>query len=119
MPRLLGIVTGLLFQERRCKIDGIGRDFLKVKKGSDFLTIDLYKQIQRSLSIPFFTRIRIDVVHEFRDIRLGKMIHRGSFGDHIPYELMVPFAVAFLVAVHRIAIENPALYNGTVKLDHR
>ena len=50
------------------------------------------------------------MIHELCDIRLGKSIHRCSLGEHIPNELMVPLAVAFLIAVHRIAIENPALY---------
>ena len=87
----------------------MGWDFLKAKESYSLLTIDLNKQIQGSLSIPFFAWIRIDMVHKFCDIRLGKTIHWCSFGNHISNELMVPFAVTFLITVHRIAVENPAL----------
>ena len=35
-------------------MNGIGRDFLKAQKFGGFLAIDLHKQINGSLSVPFF-----------------------------------------------------------------
>ena len=48
-------------------MNGIGRDFFEAKPLCCFLAVDLHKQINGGLSIPFFSWIGIDVVHHFPD----------------------------------------------------
>ena len=90
-------------------MNGIGRDFLKAKSLRGFLAIDLHKQINGSLSVPFFSRIGIDVVHHFPDFFFRVALFRLIFRDYIPNQFMVAFTVAFLIAVHRVAVKYPAL----------
>ena len=90
-------------------MNGIGRDFLKAKPLCGFLAIDLHKQINGGLSVPFFSWIGIDVVHHFPDLFFCIALFRLIFRDYIPNQFMVAFTVAFLVAVHGIAVKYPAL----------
>ena len=90
-------------------MNGIGRDFLKAKPLCGFLAVDLYKQIYGSLSIPFFSWVGIDMVHHFTDFFFCVALFRLIFRDYIPNQFMVAFTVAFLVAVHGIAVKYPAL----------
>ena len=90
-------------------MNGIGRDFLKAKPLCCFLAVDLHKQINGGLSIPFFSWIGIDVVHHFPDLFFCVALFRLIFRDYIPDQFMVTFTVAFLVAVHGVAVKYPAL----------
>ena len=90
-------------------MNGIGRDFLKAKPLCGFLAVDLYKQIYGSLSIPFFSWVGIDIVHHVPDLFFCIALFRLIFRDYIPNQFMVAFTVAFLVAVHGIAVKYPAL----------
>ena len=90
-------------------MNGIGRDFLKAKPLCCFLAVDLHKQIDGGLSIPFFSWIGIDVVHHFPDFCFRVALFRLVFRDYIPNQFMVTFTVAFLVAVHGVTVKYPAL----------
>ena len=60
-------------------MNGIGRDFLKAKTLCCFLAIDLHKQINGGLSVPFFSWIGIDVVHHHMHSFLRQFIKRTHF----------------------------------------
>ena len=90
-------------------MNGIGRDFLKAKPLCGFLAIDLHKQINGGLSVPFFSWVGIDVVHHFPDLFFCVALFRLIFRDYIPNQLMVALTVAFLVAVHGVTVKYPAL----------
>ena len=90
-------------------MNGIGRDFLKAKPLCGFLAVDLHKQINGGLSVPFFSWIGIDVVHHFPDLFFRVALFRLIFRDYIPNQLMVALTVAFLIAVHGVAVKYPAL----------
>lgn len=90
-------------------MNGIGRDFFKAKPLCCFLAIDLHKQINGGLPIPLFSWIGIDVVHHFPDFFFRVALFRLVFRDYIPNQFVVTFTVAFLIAVHGIAVKYPAL----------
>ena len=90
-------------------MNGIGRDFLEAKPLCGFLAIDLHKQINGGLSVPFFSWIGIDVIHHFPDLFFRVALFCLIFRDYIPNQFMVAFTVAFLIAVHRVAVKYPAL----------
>ena len=90
-------------------MNGIGRDFLKAKPLCSFLAIDLHKQINGRLSVPFFSWVGIDVVHHFPDFFFRVALFRLIFRDYIPNQFMVAFTVTFLVTIHGVAVKYPAL----------
>ena len=90
-------------------MNGIGRDFLKAKPLCGFLAIDLHKQINGSLSVPFFSWIGIDVLHHFADLFFRIVLFCLVFRDHISDQFMAAFTVAFLIAVHGVAVKYLAL----------
>ncbi len=90
-------------------MNGIGRDFLEAKPLCGFLAIDLHKQINGGLSVPFFSWIGIDVIHHFPDLFFRVALFCLIFRDYIPNQFMVAFTVAFLIAVHGVAVKYPAL----------
>ena len=88
-------------------MNGIGRDFLKAQPFGCVLAIDLNKEINGGLSVPFFPWIGIDVVRHGSDLFFCVALFRLVLRNQIPNQLMVPFTVAFLVAVHGVAVKDP------------
>ena len=48
------------------------------------------------------------MVHHGSDLFFCVALFRLVLQDQIPNQLMVPFTVAFLVAVHGVAVKDPA-----------
>ena len=61
------------------------------------------------LSVPFFSWIRTNMIHQPLDLFLCILIFCFPFGDHLPDEFMIALTMALLVAVHRVTVEYTAL----------
>ena len=80
------------------------------------MAVDLRKEIYWRLPVPFFSWIGIDVIHHFRYILLGQLIHRLPFWQDIADETVVLLTVGLLIAVPWVAIKYLALDFASAKV---